>query len=177
MRFGVSVGVGLNSRSGVPVTVGVNSCICCADNPEFGNSGVSVPGILVRSRPAGIGVLVSVGSAVDVDPGVSVLVGCNVGVIVGVGVFVHVAVLVNVGVIVLVGTCVLTNGVAVAVTVGAGGAGTTIGLHALHKQTNNNAPSTNKLIRLYVCGSYAMRRAERCTSSQSMLGSLSRFMF
>jgi hypothetical protein len=160
----------------------------CNCRPVFGISGVNAGGVRVF-LPAGIVGSVGVwdGVALGNNVGVAVLVERNVGVLVAlgsfVGDFVHVAVPVSVmgafvpvGEMVLVGTCVLTNGVAVAVTVGAGGAGTTIGLHALHKQTNNNAPTTNRTIRLYVCGSYAIRRAERCTSSQSIVGSLSKFM-
>jgi hypothetical protein len=147
----------------------------CSCRPVFGISGVNAGGVRVF-LPAGIVGSVGVGDGVALgdNVGVAVLVERNVGVLVALGSFV--GVLVHVGVIVLVGTCVLTNGVAVAVTVGAGGAGTTIGLHADHKQANNNAPSTNRLMRLYVCGSYAIRRAERCTSSQSIVGSLSKFM-
>ena len=74
--------VGVTVGSGVAVTVGVrvNSCIPCADKPEFGRSGVCVPLTGVRSRPAGIVGKVALGDGVCDGVTDAVALGDNVSV-------------------------------------------------------------------------------------------------
>jgi hypothetical protein len=154
------VGVG----STVAVIVGVSSAISCSDIPVLGSV----------SRPAGILVALGIedgeGIAVDVFT-VNVAVDVYVS---GRAVAVFDGVIVHVGVTVLVGICVDSKGVAVAVIVGAGVPPHTGRLNSQH--ANNNTPAAINVNVRYVCGSNTMRRTLICTASQSIVGSLFRFM-